>query len=194
VGNGLAGVKLWNQTHLTAANCIIVGNKGAGVEMWLDKGARTIPYNYATITNCTIVENQSNGVWGGKPTLTNSIVWNNGGDEVIGDAVVITYSDIQGVYPGQGNIDADPQFVQAGSWNGGSWMQGDYHLKSKGARWSPLTGGIWVRDDVTSPCIDAGDPASPLGQEPEIVAGVVSVHLRIDMGAYGGTAQASLAP
>jgi hypothetical protein len=39
---------------------------------------------------------------------------------------------------------------------------------------------------VTSPCIDAGDPASPIGQEPFPNGG------RINMGAYGGTAEASL--
>jgi hypothetical protein len=193
IGNQSAGVKLWNQSRLTASNCIIAGNRGAGVEMWAEKVGRTPPYNYATMTNCTVVENGSNGVWGGKPTLTDSIVWNNGGDEVIGDSVVITYSDIQGGNTGQGNIDADPLFAQAGSWSGGAWMQGDYHLKSKGARWSVQTGS-WVRDDLTSPCIDAGDPASLRGQEPESIPGVASVNTRIDMGAYGGTAQASLAP
>ena len=43
----------------------------------------------------------------------------------------------------------------------------------------------WVIDDVTSPCIDAGDPMSPIGHEPFPNGG------RINMGAYGGTAEAS---
>jgi hypothetical protein len=38
---------------------------------------------------------------------------------------------------------------------------------------------------VTSPCIDAGDPASACGNEPIPNGG------RINMGAYGNTAQAS---
>jgi hypothetical protein len=42
-----------------------------------------------------------------------------------------------------------------------------------------------VKDDVTSPCIDAGDPNSPVGEEPFPNGG------RINMGAYGGTAEAS---
>jgi len=42
-----------------------------------------------------------------------------------------------------------------------------------------------VQDDVTSPCIDAGDPSSPIGFEPFPNGG------RINMGAYGGTAEAS---
>jgi len=40
-------------------------------------------------------------------------------------------------------------------------------------------------DDVTSPCIDAGNVMSPIGHEPFPNGGV------INMGAYGGTAEAS---
>jgi hypothetical protein len=64
------------------------------------------------------------------------------------------------------------------------WIDGDYHLKSQAGRWDPNTGS-WVQDDVTSLCIDAGDPNSPIGEEPFPNGG------RINMGAYGGTAEAS---
>ncbi len=60
----------------------------------------------------------------------------------------------------------------------------DYHLKSQAGRWDPNSQG-WVMDDATSPCIDAGDPNTPIGQEPFSNGG------RINMGAYGGTAEAS---
>ncbi len=60
----------------------------------------------------------------------------------------------------------------------------DYHLKSQGGRWD-LESKSWIQDDVTSPCIDAGDPNSPIGYEPFPNGGVVN------MGAYGGTAEAS---
>jgi L-ascorbate metabolism protein UlaG (beta-lactamase superfamily) len=63
-------------------------------------------------------------------------------------------------------------------------VDGDYHLKSQAGRWDPASQS-WVKDDVTSPCIDAGDPNSPVGQEPEPNGG------RINMGAYGGTKEAS---
>jgi hypothetical protein len=51
--------------------------------------------------------------------MTNSIVWGNTGpgqQTVLANAtdeVQITYSDIQGGWPGAGNIDADPRFVDA---------------------------------------------------------------------------------
>ena len=43
----------------------------------------------------------------------------------------------------------------------------------------------WIQDDVTSPCIDAGDPISAIGLEPFPSGGVVN------MGTHGGTAKAS---
>ena len=48
--------------------------------------------------------------------------------------------------------------------------------------------GRWVQDDVNSPCIDAGDPNSAWSNEPSPNGG------RINMGAYGNTLEASLAP
>ena len=77
---------------------------------------------------------------------------------------------------GDGNMDSDPCFADAGG--------GDYHVKSQGGRWEAKTQG-WVFDDVTSACIDAGDPMSPIGAEPFPNGGVVN------MGAYGGTVEAS---
>ncbi|MBP7052343.1 MAG: hypothetical protein KBE65_15125 [Phycisphaerae bacterium] len=90
-------------------------------------------------------------------------------------------------------ITGDPQFATPGYWdpNGTAdklsddfWIDGDYHLKSQAGRWDPNSES-WVQDDVTSPCIDAGDPNSPIGDEPFLNGG------RINMGAYGGTAEAS---
>ena len=64
---------------------------------------------------------------------------------------------------------------------------GDFHLKSQDGRYDPAT-QTWILDEVTSLCIDAGDPNSPLGDEPEPNGG------RINMGAYGGTCDASKSP
>jgi len=77
----------------------------------------------------------------------------------------------------EGNIVADPQFADAGS--------GDYHLKSQAGRWDP-TGKLWVYDDVNSPCIDTGDPDS------DWTAELWPHGKQINMGAFGGTAEASM--
>jgi hypothetical protein len=56
----------------------------------------------------------------------------------------------------------------------------------------------WYYDKVTSRCIDGGNPGSPLGDESLFVAddpnNLWGHNLRINMGAYGGTAQASMPP
>ena len=75
-------------------------------------------------------------------TITNTILWADtapDGPEILGDPTV-TYCDVQGGWPGEGNIDADPMFV--GPHND------DFHL-----RWH-------------SPCIDAGDP-DPIYNDPD---------------------------
>ena len=64
------------------------------------------------------------------PTVTNTIVWNNDGEEIHLDnsTITVSYSNIQGGWIGTGNIDADPLFAASG----------DYHLQD------------------CSPCIGAG--------------------------------------
>jgi hypothetical protein len=47
---------------------------------------------------------------------------------------------------------------------------------------------IWVLDKVTSPCVDGGDPKAETLNEPMPHGG------RINIGAYGGTTEASLSP
>ncbi len=96
------------------------------------------------LENVTISDNSAGsyggGVWssGSSTSLVNSILWNDSPDEIYisSGSVIVTYSDIQGGWEGTGNIDSDPLFVDP--------ENGDYHLTED------------------SPCIDAGDPNSPL--------------------------------
>jgi hypothetical protein len=115
--------------------------------------------------------------------------------------LAVSYSNVRGGLPaiykagaaaisrGPGNIDAEPYFVDANN--------GDYHLKSGGWRWDAQR-RTWTWDAVTSRCIDAGDPDAPLRDEPLFVpvdpTGYWGANLRINMGAYGGTAEASIPP
>ncbi|HEY3362167.1 MAG TPA: putative Ig domain-containing protein, partial [Methanosarcina sp.] len=59
----------------------------------------------------------------------------------------------------------------------------DYHLKSTAGRWN---GKTWVKDKVSSPCIDAGYPSSAYSSEPKPNGN------RINVGRYGNTIYASL--
>ncbi len=107
---------------------------------------------------------------------------------------------------GNGNIDACPCFVDPGYWNPNgtpddanddSWFSGDYHLMSSGWRWDSRR-KTWTWDDVTSRCIDAGNPGSRLANEPLSIpidpTDYWGRNLRINMGAYGGTSEASIPP
>jgi hypothetical protein len=127
--------------------------------------------------------------------------------------VTVTYSDvtggaerIQSPWEGKGNVSADPCFVESGSWSdnpyysGGVWEGGNYHLRSQGWRWTPHVthGSNWVWDSTTSLCIDAGNPGSALDGElltvPSDPINEWGTNVRINMGAYGGTEEASMAP
>jgi len=191
---------------LNVTNCLLVKNIACEVG-----GAMYFVWGDLNITCCTFSGNAAeNGEavacltsWDedkrviSSATLTNTILW-DGGDEIhISDwiEVVIKYSNIQSGLEGEyiGNIDADPLFANPGYWdpngtptdsNDDFWVEGDYHLKSQADRWDQKT-QTWGADDVTSPCIDVGDPNSPIGHEPFPNGG------RINMGAYGGTAEAS---
>jgi len=128
--------------------------------------------------------------------MVNCMVRDNRPDQVEASDdpnVQIAYSNIQGGWVGVGNRDADPCFAKAGYWdpngtpddaNDDFWVDGEYHLKSQAGRWD-ANEGRWTIDEVTSPCIDAGDPMTPIGLEPFPNGGI------INMGAYGGTAEAS---
>ncbi len=178
-GNSGAGIELYYGSNPTIINCCITANAGSGIEMLVYKSGRGTIFNYPIITNCTIAGNLQHGISGGIPTVKNSIIWDNSPLQIADTQGSVTYSNIQGGWPGEGNIDTDPLFADQSN--------GDYHLKSQAGRWNPDSQS-WIIDEVTSPCIDAGDPSSPVGLEPLPNGGI------INMGAYGGTAEASKSP
>jgi hypothetical protein len=76
-----------------------------------------------------------------------------------------------------GSFSSDPLFVDP--------ENRDYHLRSQRGRYWPEH-NIWALDDVSSPCIDAGDPAGGLAGEPKPNGN------RLNIGAHGGTAYAEM--
>ncbi|MHC4743437.1 MAG: right-handed parallel beta-helix repeat-containing protein [Planctomycetota bacterium] len=182
----------------TLTNCILTGNsakRGGVVYAGED--------SYARLTSCTVTGNRASEHGGAlyigdadDAILTNCILRGDSPHEILelpGSPLVITYSNVQGIVPGGGNIDADPCFASAGHWelngtpqdaNDDVWIEGDYHLKSRAGRWDSDSQD-WVIDNLTSPCIDAGDPMTPIMHELFPNGGIVN------MGAYGGRGEAS---
>ncbi len=78
--------------------------------------------------------------------LHNSLVWNNAPDAINDtyDRVKVTYTDVEGGWSGNGNFNLDPLFKDI--------TNHDYRLT-----WNDFP----IEDNTKSPCIDAGDPASP---------------------------------
>ncbi len=182
------GGGLYNDnSYTTLMNCLFVGNASFDGGAVYSRGASP------TLMHCTLAQNRGGSIGGlsdeaGGAVLDHCIVWDNDDDELSG--AVVIHSNVDGGWPGEGNIDVDPCFASVGHWRSDSisraatWVDGDYHLKSQAGRWDP-TSESWVRDDVTSPCIDAGDPLVPVGDEPLPNGGIINI------GAYGGTTEAS---
>ena len=100
-----------------------------------------------------------------------------------------------GAAPSPKDMVIDPRFAVNGQWDSRGtpdpsddlWINGDYHLKSQVGRWDPNS-QLWVKDAATSQCIDAGDPNSVWTAE------LWPNGKRINLGAYGGTPEASMSP
>ena len=195
-----------SSVSLEMENCIVSNNTAGTGAIYIGSSTGTSPsestIESVRITNCTIADNQLSALAaasaaGGIYAMTadieirNSIVWSNDGLPISlvspASSDPVLYSDIQGGYSGQGNMDADPLFASA--------ADADYHLKSRLGRYESLT-DTWVTDGEHSPCIDAGDRLDPVGV-PLDVGGAVALAepwtngKRINMGAYGGTVEAS---
>jgi parallel beta-helix repeat protein len=189
--------------HCVASNPVITYCTIAGNRAFNYGGGIGIYSSNPIISNCTLTNNFSSNEGGGIITynsnqeLTNCILWGNVPDEIYmygtTGSVTASYCDIRDGWPGTGNIDSDPCFADIGYWDDDGtprypwddfYVSGDYHPKSQAGRWD-ANEGRWTIDEVTSPCIDAGDPMMSIGYEPFPNGG------RINMGAYGGTAEAS---
>lgn len=125
-----------------------------------------------TITNVTVVGNAFGIDASGwvEPRISNCILWGNAVSDLYGCGA--TYSCIERGGAGEGNFRDDPLFVDP--------ENGDYHVRSARGRYRPVH-DVWVLDDVSSPCIDAGDPAADFSAEREPNGG------RLNIGAHGGT-------
>ena len=163
----LGGGIFVSDASATIANNVIASNSAS------ERGGAMAVYDGATITllDNTIVGNTA-PVGGGiycddssSTSIVNNIIWGNGDDLYNCTA---TYSDIEDGDLGEGNICADPMFVDLAN--------GDYHLQAG------------------SPCIDAGNntgaPSTDFDGNPRPIDGDGDGIAIVDMGAFEYTPRA----
>jgi parallel beta-helix repeat protein len=141
------GGGIFNRAPIALVNSIISGNaadQGGGIYTQDDP-------DQSFILNCTISGNKASGGggiygrnYGANPPiiLQNNIVWGNSPDQItdVDGALSVTYSDVQGGYAGDGNMDSVPNFFEPRPSSAAPTSEGDYHIM------------------YDSPCIDQGFP------------------------------------
>ncbi len=178
----------------TMRNCAFTGNSGLRGGSVFCQGASP------RLTNCTLAGNTASGIdagildcdYGSSPKLVNCIVWGNAGRAIAkhddASAPAVTYSCIEGAWPGAGNRDGDPLFARTGRWEdcGGAGQPGCLAYRRDPLTEEPVAWGLWIAGDYRlgegSPCIDAGTsagaPATDLQGHPRPCGDAV------DIGAY----------
>ncbi|MBN2138455.1 MAG: right-handed parallel beta-helix repeat-containing protein [Sedimentisphaerales bacterium] len=185
------GIELFGASKPQIKNCYITANADCGIKMWPHRTGRITLYNTPEVTGCVIAENRQHGISGGipainnctivanlesgtytgRPNIANSIIYYNGDhsaeSQIAGGIPAVTHTNVQGSWPGTGNIAEDPAFVQLGGYDpNGHAIRPDYHLCP------------------ASPCINAGDPNLTAGQNDTDIDGQTRIMLEtVDMGA-----------
>ncbi len=145
------------------SSCVFVRNSRDGM--------RYLDWGDATITNCTVSGNLRYGIsgLGGHAVITNCIVRGNTQTQIHHPAAygaTVSYSCVQGGYPGTGNIDVNPRL-----------HRDEFHLRDR------------------SPCRDAGDPSFVQQDgETDIDGDPRVLDERVDMGADEVAGPELLAP
>jgi hypothetical protein len=153
---GGAGISVYQGSPLIGNN-LIEGNiaewDGAGIE-FSGTCSPVLLNNTITGNRCIGSSYEGGGIcfsgsWG-STVIRNCIIWDNLPDSIADNdesmEITASYSDIEGGWPGTGNLDADPLFCVG--------PYGDWYLGQTAAGQS-----------ATSPCVDAGDPSgdAPVG-------------------------------
>ncbi|MAE69745.1 MAG: hypothetical protein CME06_04660 [Gemmatimonadetes bacterium] len=165
-GRACGAIATESEARLGLRGCLLVENIG------LEASAIHSLESSATLVNCTVVEGLSPSgpaVLAARDAMLNiesSILWANDPVQIGADpsaSVEVDWSDVEGGFAGEGNIDADPLFH--------SGLHVDYLLR-------PL-----------SPCVDAGDPEveDHVSDWHPRWPNWYPNGARSDMGAYGGT-------
>jgi predicted outer membrane repeat protein len=169
--------------NMTLSNSVFSGNLANRFGAFTLNGTHLLQFTNCTIAgNYSIYDGEAASRIGGPVKILNCILSDNDGMKISNPTqAIVTFSNVRGGYPGEGNIDADPRFVRPGYWVDANdantivepndpnavWVDGDYHLLPE------------------SQCINTGEPNYiPVPNETDLDGNRRVTGGRIDMGAY----------
>lgn len=161
------GIWVWGEgAWIEVINSVIVKNRSgnAGGGLFANGGARIDVVHSTIVSNAGVTTYNSGGGitnWGSNVEVTNSILWANVPDQILNNGertTVIRYSDIDGGWGGEGNINSFPYFVNV--------AVGDHRLADH------------------SPCIGAGTSLGAPGADMDGNPRPVPAGSNPDLGAY----------
>jgi hypothetical protein len=136
------GAGMYNfESNPVLINCLFYNNEVTQGVTAVGGGIANVSNSAPVLYNCTFADNyardEGGGIYNGPgctATLNNCILWGNSVDQIFdydGVPASVRYSCVEGGWPGEGNIDQDPRFINPASGN--------------------------FRLGAGSPCVDAGD-------------------------------------
>jgi parallel beta-helix repeat protein len=199
LGNGGEGINIYSATEWTVENCLVRANGEYGIFLNFANGG--------VIRNCTVASNAISGIfyYYSDAALLNNIITADGVNRYavyLANGASLTASDYNlfstsngaalGYYNSNqatlsewrtatgrdaNSLTGDPLFVRP--------LTGDFHERSTAGSYH---GGAFSNDPANSPALDSGRDTDNVGIE-------LAPHgNRINMGAYGGSEQASKSP
>jgi len=147
IASEFGGGVFFNRSQVIFRHNLLTNNNAMAVSSLCDMLSDLIIYNNTIYGNESVPSGWAIRIdQTGNDTLLNNIIWGNNANSIYlsGDTINFLYNNIEGGWPGEGNIDADPLFVDPDN--------GDFHLS-----WANYP----IDDETKSPCIDTGAPWSP---------------------------------
>lgn len=116
-GSFQPGGGIYSSGSATLRNNVVFGNTNCGIST----------HGACILANNTVCQNADTGVfcaYSATPEVHNTILWDNGGTEIELEGPsakpIVSHCDVEGGWPGEGNIDAAPLFADPSG--------GDFHL------------------------------------------------------------------